>query len=156
MWKAKFKWQNMGYKIQFRWISANFSINKYSGLQIRTDELRLRSDCQISIYFLTCCSMEFVLDPSGLCGRNRSIAGPLVNSCSRRRDFVPGGCSQWRTVSWCSNTQLQMAADVKLRSLRGKIWQQQKNNNKKTLIKRENTIHCQNVRHVKNTKFFSP
>lgn len=72
---------------------------------------------------LTCCSMGLGLDPSGLCGRNSSSAGPLVSSRSRRRDFVPGGCSQWRTVSWCSNTQLQMASEVKLRSLRGKIWQ---------------------------------
>lgn len=71
----------------------------------------------------TCCSMGLGLDPRGLCGRNSRSAGPLVSSCSRRRDFVPGGCSQWRTVSWCSNTQLQMASDVKLRSLRGKIWQ---------------------------------
>lgn len=79
--------------------------------------------CDFFPSLLTCCSMGLGLDPSGLCGRNSSSAGPLVSSCSRRRDFVPGGCSQWRTVSWCSNTQLQMASDVKLRSLRGKIWQ---------------------------------
>lgn len=80
------------------------------------------------LLMLTCCSIGLGLVPSGLCGRNSSRAGPLLSSCSRRRDLVPGGCSHWRTVSRCSNTQLHMASDVKLRSLRGKICRKKKTN----------------------------
>lgn len=70
---------------------------------------------------LTCCSMGLGCDPRGLWGRKSSSAGPLVSSCSNRRDFVPEGCSHWRTVSRFSNTQLQMASDEKLRRFLGKI-----------------------------------